>query len=266
MQMPNRPQHIQVLSDLHLEFYQDHGKALLEHGLAWNPEATAVVLAGDIGVMGRLRGSLEAALGYAASRFDQVFFVPGNHEFYGCHAPDTVGKLRSLAASIARVTLLEPGVVGRWGDRRVVGATLWFRDGSRNKELAEGMSDFRAIRHFERWVYKQNKEHVAWLEEVVQEGDIVVTHHLPAWPSVAPRYAGDPFNAFFLCDMESLIEERKPLWWIHGHTHEPCDYRLGATRVVANPRGYPDEARPSYMPVTLSDGVDASSSSGLKEG
>lgn len=81
---------------------------------------------------------------------------------------------------------------------------------------------------------------------------------------MAPRYAGDPLNAFFLCDMEALIEERKPHWWIHGHTHEPCDYRLGATRVVANPRGYPDEARLSYAPVTLTDGVDAPLSNGPK--
>ena len=31
--------------------------------------------------------------------------------------------------------------------------------------------------------------------------------------------------------------------WIHGHTHDSCDYRLGdsrrSVRVVCNPRGYP---------------------------
>ena len=96
----------------------------------------------------------------------------------------------------------------------------------------------------------------SWLERTVQEGDVVVTHHLPSRRSVAPQFAGDPLNAFFLCDMERLILARQPLWWIHGHTHHPFDYQLGQTRVVANPRGYPSEARPDYVPVTLSD-VDA---------
>ena len=27
--------------------------------------------------------------------------------------------------------------------------------------------------------------------------------------------------------------------WVHGHTHHSFDYRAGATRIVANPRGYP---------------------------
>jgi hypothetical protein len=26
--------------------------------------------------------------------------------------------------------------------------------------------------------------------------------------------------------------------WLHGHVHHSCDYRIGATRVLANPRGY----------------------------
>jgi len=31
--------------------------------------------------------------------------------------------------------------------------------------------------------------------------------------------------------------------WIHGHSHDRCDYLLGKTRVVANPLGYPNELR-----------------------
>ena len=29
---------------------------------------------------------------------------------------------------------------------------------------------------------------------------------------------------------------------IHGHTHDDFDYQLFGTRVVCNPRGYPEEA------------------------
>ncbi|WP_210255058.1 hypothetical protein [Bradyrhizobium symbiodeficiens] len=30
-----------------------------------------------------------------------------------------------------------------------------------------------------------------------------------------------------------------PALWLHGHVHANRDYQVGATRVVANPRGYP---------------------------
>ena len=33
----------------------------------------------------------------------------------------------------------------------------------------------------------------------------------------------------------------QPKLWIHGHTHDRCDYAIGNTRVVANPLGYPTE-------------------------
>jgi hypothetical protein len=27
--------------------------------------------------------------------------------------------------------------------------------------------------------------------------------------------------------------------WVHGHTHSSFDYKLGKTRIICNPRGYP---------------------------
>jgi hypothetical protein len=51
-------------------------------------------------------------------------------------------------------------------------------------------------------------------------------------------------NAFFVCDMVPHVRERQPKVWIHGHSHDRCDYLLGKTRVVTNPHGYPNEIRP----------------------
>jgi hypothetical protein len=38
--------------------------------------------------------------------------------------------------------------------------------------------------------------------------------------------------------MEDFILQHQPRLWIHGHTHESFDYKIGKTRVVCNPRGY----------------------------
>lgn len=69
----------------------------------------------------------------------------------------------------------------------------------------------------------------------------MVTHHLPSHRSTAARFVRSPLNRFFVCDVEPLIVDRQPRLWVHGHTHAAMDYRIGATRVVCNPLGYPGE-------------------------
>jgi hypothetical protein len=186
------------------------------------------------------------ALEFFSARFRAVFYVPGNHEFYRAEAPDALERIRKRVAQHPRVTLLEPGVIARWRDHRVVGATLWFREGPDHPRLASMLSDFSEISEFVPWVYEQNRQHRAWLDEVVREGDVVVTHHLPSRRSVAPRYEGDPLNVFFVCDEERLIEERRPALWVHGHTHESFRYPIGTTTVICNPLGYRDQENPAF--------------------
>ena len=70
---------------------------------------------------------------------------------------------------------------------------------------------------------------------------VVVTHHLPHARSIPSRFEGDSLNAAYASDLSGLIEERQPALWVHGHTHDSCDYRVGATHVICNPRGYEDE-------------------------
>jgi hypothetical protein len=64
-----------IASDLHLEFYQDRGRSLLR-GLAWDREASAVILAGDVGVAGKRRATLEVAFEFFSEQFPAIFYVP----------------------------------------------------------------------------------------------------------------------------------------------------------------------------------------------
>jgi Icc-related predicted phosphoesterase len=45
-----------------------------------------------------------------------------------------------------------------------------------------------------------------------------------------------------------VVAELQPLLWVHGHIHHRADYRLGSTRVVCNPRGYPEEPGEGFDP------------------
>ena len=51
--------------------------------------------------------------------------------------------------------------------------------------------------------------------------------------------AGEPIDAAYASDLSSILKgEHAPDIWIHGHVHASRDYRVGRTRVLANPRGH----------------------------
>lgn len=81
-----------------------------------------------------------------------------------------------------------------------------------------------------------------WLTEKLNEKfdgkTVVVTHHLPSALSVADNYANDIVTAAFASRLDDLISSTQPDLWVHGHTHHSCDYQIGRTRVVCNPKGY----------------------------
>ncbi|MER2268612.1 metallophosphoesterase family protein [Methylobacterium oxalidis] len=83
----------------------------------------------------------------------------------------------------------------------------------------------------------------------VARGDraVVLTHHAPSRRSLAadwPGWLGDEWVAAALVsDLEPLMSGwGAPSLWVHGHVPSRADYRLGRTRVVANPRGDPARA------------------------
>jgi len=41
--------------------------------------------------------------------------------------------------------------------------------------------------------------------------------------------------------MDDYILEHKPNVWIHGHLHNTTLYKIGDTRIICNPLGYPYE-------------------------
>ena len=127
---------------------------------------------------------------------------------------------------------------------------------------ADTMNDYRLIRLSNTYRRLSPNDTKAWhtrsvrkLKEFLVTGDpsrtIVVTHHAPSIRSIVGRHRADPVSAAFASNMDDFILEHQPRLWIHGHTHESFDYKIGKTRVVCNPRGYASTAenrwlRPDY--------------------
>lgn len=234
---------VQILSDLHLEFLEtpDAINTLIE-GLIPKNEVDMMILAGDITSRSKLAMVLERLSKY----FRNVLYIPGNHDFYGT----SFSTFRNTTASINSpgVYVLDNSSVEIHG-RCFVGSILWFRDDPLNPHYCSQLSDFHRIDNFTKLVYDENHRCEDFLRRHVKKGDIVITHHLPSERSVADRFKGSPLNRFFVCEMDDLILEREPLLWIHGHSHDSCDYMIGNTRIICNPFGYPSiDENPEFNP------------------
>jgi Icc-related predicted phosphoesterase len=78
---------------------------------------------------------------------------------------------------------------------------------------------------------------------------VIVSHHAPSLMSVPQNFLRDSLTPSFASRFEKRILEYEPLLWVHGHIHSPSDYRIGKTRVICNPLGYPGEpSRKTFIP------------------
>jgi hypothetical protein len=77
---------------------------------------------------------------------------------------------------------------------------------------------------------------------------VVVTHHAPSKLSVPQCFHDDLLSAAFASHLDEFIESSAIDLWIHGHIHESRDYEIGDTRIVCNPRGYPDAINADFDP------------------
>lgn len=226
------------MSDLHLEFGWGRGDNFLS---TLEPDGVDVlILAGDICVARNMVG----AIGALCRLYEDstVIWVHGNHEFYQSDR-DTVHRLsKQCVEQNPNLRWLDGSIVEVKG-QRFLGATLWFKDTPDVGRLKYDLNDFHVISGFEKWVYVENEKAQQFFSTEIRPGDIVITHHLPTDGSVAFQYKGDPGNIFYLCDVSGTIVKNAPKLWIHGHTHESCDYGVqcadgSVCRVVCNPRGY----------------------------
>jgi Icc-related predicted phosphoesterase len=240
---------VHILSDLHLEFAPFQRDSV---------DADVVVLAGDIHTgMNGIQWILNTFLDLP------VIYVLGNHEFYGQKIPKLAEEIKAAAAG-SNVRVLENDRVEIEGVV-FLGATLW-TDFRLNGDLVlaevtaqTGMTDFRRIRvtpTYRRFrpvdARRFHTQSLEWLQQQTAQARgrmiVVVTHHAPSPQSIPQRFRNDPLNPAFASDLEPFVATSQAALWIHGHIHQHSEYVIGLTRVVANPRGYPNELQIGFNP------------------
>jgi predicted phosphodiesterase len=232
---------LQIVSDLHLS----------QGGLALPATAAdVIVLAGDV-------ARPREAVAWARELGKPVLYVPGNHEFYGGSLEGRLAELRALCEG-SPVRLLHDEELHLDGVR-ILGTTLWteFQLPGLPERAAAVQAATSFMRDFQRIRLREGddallraddcaalfRRHSAWLRERLARPHagptVVISHHAPSMRSIHPRFSGTPVNLCFVSDAEYLLAGAD--LWVHGHTHDSFDYRVGATRVLCNPRGYARE-------------------------
>lgn len=246
------------MSDLHLES-QDFGQAL--------PKGDVLIVAGDLchaACLDPARADLyarrqrERVLRFAdaaRSNFAHVLVIAGNHDHYDGVFEDTIATLRR---ELTGFTILDDEAI-EIGGVRFFGTTLW-SDFERGSEASLNKARKGAGEFF--FVRTRSGEPVAGILPKLRPEDalrahakalaalqaaasdsrspmVVISHHAPSLKGLNPLHVGNGLDGAYASNLDDMIAglQGVPVW-VHGHTHIRRAYRIGATRVLSNCRGF----------------------------
>jgi predicted MPP superfamily phosphohydrolase len=262
------PLEMQIVSDLHLEFY--HGQRIDNF---IKPAAPILALLGDTCCVAGQTDYEQFAqfIRCMADKFQLVIVIPGNHEYYlnvvptqkngikvnrcvSMTACDT--KMSALCKELPNVVFLNNQmhkiVIGR-SKYLIAGTPLWsYIPQEAHQAAVSLMNDYRyiyvnngrrtrlatptdttalhlcAVRFIRRSIAKA-KKHGYRL--------VVLTHHKPYFIPTAkqkePVYTYEtPLNDMIGAPM---------VLWAYGHTHKHDEQRINGVLIYSNPSGYPGE-------------------------
>lgn len=234
-----------IVSDLHLE-----GSSLDTSKLAFDEHGQMVdviVLAGDISAYPDL---LARHIHNIPSEV-QVLYIPGNHEYEVQVFNDVIPSIKELFPEDNWHILNNETFV--FGSTRFLCSTLW------SDLKGNGDSLFEANYEQAQLILKQqrtklrledgslipfdvehmlsefNKSKEYLRREISTPFDgttVVVTHFAPHFKSTEKRYK---LSGFWASDLTDIMEGVDI--WCHGHIHSESDYKIGNTKILANPRG-----------------------------
>lgn len=242
---------LQFASDLHLEFCELN-KYKFERFIV--PKSDILVLLGDIG--NPRKPTYKAFLNDCSNNFKLVLVITGNHEYYSEFSDsieDTNIFITDLCKTFTNVVFLNnSSYTYNYNEKEIIflGSTLWSFILPRERRIIKDVSgDLCNI-----FINKQpitidqinelHKRNVEWIQttlESIKDNNatiIVLTHHLPTYKAIVPKYRNSDFNSMFASDLDHIIKKYNIFAWIFGHTHSKIDIEVENTNLLCNPRGY----------------------------
>lgn len=234
---------IQITSDLHLDHKLNQNRFRLAENI------DLLIIAGDLGHA--LEKHVDFIKMYAQKV--KILFIKGNHDpiYSSIEATDFFWESQKIDNFfyLNNKTIEINGI-------HFIGTTLWsdlYADPVNNLAVKSGMIDYQ-------YIYKKDSNQlvdIAYMQKIYEESlffvknelaqpyarKVLITHHLPTYSSIAPRFINSTLNSAFASNLDNLLLYADNLeMCIHGHTHDNLDYLLGKQlRIICNPMGYPGE-------------------------
>jgi len=206
----------------------------------------AILLTGDISTA----GDVDATVEWIESEVScPVFFVLGNHDYYGGSIGSVRRRMRALTARSRTVKWLPavPGAIDLGGRAILIGHDGWYDAGHGDVNSTVQLRDFEEIDdlaglHREgrlrliRGLAEDGADHLAGLLASSTASTILVATHVPPFPE-ASRYRGERSSAAtlpFYCNASlgriltdfAIEREGVAVRVLCGHTHDQVDVSI----------------------------------------
>jgi predicted phosphohydrolase len=227
---------IQYVSDLH-DKYPDI-----------QPKCKYLALLGDIG--NPFSNSYKKFIRDMSLRFEKVFIISGNHEYY-CHTiRGTDKEIEELCDSLPNCIYFNNKSI--YMDKfLIVGTTLW---SDIDDHTISYMNDFKYIYETPTTLlrpetYRQKfTDAVDFIKIQIEKKlpTIILTHHAPHL-CMNGKYKSTPFCSGFSSPLTYLNQKHGNIkCWLSGHTHQNIDEIKDGIILSANCLGYTNEGVDSF--------------------
>jgi DNA repair exonuclease SbcCD nuclease subunit len=266
---------IDILSDLHLDFYFNNKKPLSRSAVKSIFEpifldnqkrkcGDVLIVAGDIGHYNKQ--NIKILKIFQEEYYKHIICVLGNHDYYLISANqrkyydlnsfNRANEMKELINNEDGLYCLDGNVIEIDGVK-FGGAMGWYSDAYIKAYYLKEPHSTLAINQI--WQNFSNdskliyglknfddlyEEEYKKLKTVYKNCDVMVTHINPAYKHrhISKAYYFQKSNAFYTFNGYPLLENGTMKYWIFGHTHDVIEYEEYGVKCICNPMGYPNES------------------------
>ncbi len=266
---------IDILSDLHLDFYFNNNlslsseavKSIFEPIFKDNHKrqcGNILIIAGDIGHYNFQ--NIEVLKIFQKEYYKYIVCVLGNHDYYlinngqkkeyNSNSYNRANEMIKLINSQKNMHCLDGNVIEIDGIK-FGGAMGWYSNAYLKEYFPLDEIDKNNINKL--WTNLNNDSQLMYgiknyddlykieypkLEAVYKKCDVMVTHINPSFKHehINKAYHNEKSNTFFTFDGHKLLEDGSMKYWVYGHTHDDIEYELYNKKIICNPMGYPAES------------------------
>ena len=230
---------IQIVSDLHIEQYED-----VPNPLDFiTPSADILILAGDIGSFYRIQQLIDF-LKALCSYFKIVLYVPGNHEWYTMNDNESLSfdslekRMLTIENKIKNFYILNRSSV-MVADICIAGCTLWSKPQCEIPKYIVRINDMKTSDYEN--LHNLDLEYVKNIRDYCKKKGIkmiVVSHHPPTFKALEGVKKRSKFLSLYATNLDYMLNKKDIDVWICGHIHANFDFlSAGGSRIVGNQKG-----------------------------